>query len=117
MIRLEIMTSFLPDETKVKLTRVPGATLYENVQETKNEPLDQYIVNQAIAEVQYEIGEEKIESTCMYFCCKYSFIVTRCCSKEHKFIKILITIPFILRIFSQGLINVVHFKCSAGSIL
>ncbi|XP_073963575.1 defective transmitter release [Choristoneura fumiferana] len=38
-----------PDETKVKLTHVPGAVLYQ-------------YVNQAPLQVDYEIGEEKIDS-------------------------------------------------------
>ncbi|CAH0721336.1 unnamed protein product, partial [Brenthis ino] len=40
-----------PDESKVKLTHVPGAALYQNVNKTS-----------PISEVTYEIGEEKIES-------------------------------------------------------
>ncbi|CAG4973298.1 unnamed protein product [Colias eurytheme] len=39
-----------PDPNKVKLTHVPGAVLFE------------YVNNQAPIEVEYEIGEEKIES-------------------------------------------------------
>ncbi|XP_075986845.1 defective transmitter release isoform X2 [Anticarsia gemmatalis] len=51
-----------PDEKKVKLTRVPGAILYQYVSE--QDPLSEdYITNQSpITDIQYEIGEEKVDT-------------------------------------------------------
>lgn len=43
----------LPDPNKVKLTHVPGAVLYENVESKCAE-----------SRVTYEIGDENVESFC-----------------------------------------------------
>lgn len=50
-------TLSVTDEKKVKLTYVPGAVLFE------------YVHDQKPSDVQYEIGEEKVESGREYFTC------------------------------------------------
>lgn len=66
------MPLIFSDERKIKLTYVPGATLFEYVDQPSNATSKQtsqsdLFVNQLpVPDVEFEIGEEKIETACSY---------------------------------------------------